>query len=113
MRAGKYVVNAKKAWADWAPPPSMIKELRTFNKDVPSFMEGGPTNPLGARTIYLAGTLDRIHGTNQPEYIKEAISFGCIRLNNEDAIDLYERVKIGAIVQAYKEPIKLQDLRNL
>src|SRR5262245_51604909 len=68
----------------------------------PNFVEGGPHNPLGARGIYLyqgnKDTLFRIHGTNQPEYIGQAISSGCIRLTNEDVIDLYNRVKVGAIV---------------
>jgi lipoprotein-anchoring transpeptidase ErfK/SrfK len=70
--------------------------------DVPNFVSGGPQNPMGARAIYLyAGnkhTLYRIHGTNQPEYIGQAISSGCIRLTNEDVIDLYKRVKQGTVV---------------
>jgi len=69
---------------------------------LPNFVEGGPANPLGARGIYLfqgnKDTLFRIHGTNQPEYIGESISSGCIRMTNEDVIDLYNRVKIGTIV---------------
>jgi lipoprotein-anchoring transpeptidase ErfK/SrfK len=70
--------------------------------DVPDFVEGGPHNPMGARGIYLyqgnKDTLFRIHGTNQPEYIGQAISSGCIRMTNEDVIDLYNRVRTGSIV---------------
>ena len=71
-------------------------------RDGPNFVEGGAHNPMGARGIYLyqanKDTLFRIHGTNQPEYIGQAISSGCIRMTNEDVIDLYNRVKMGAIV---------------
>jgi lipoprotein-anchoring transpeptidase ErfK/SrfK len=70
--------------------------------DVPNFVSGGPQNPMGARAMYLyegnKDTLYRIHGTNQPEYIGQAISSGCIRMTNEDVIDLYNRVKMGSIV---------------
>jgi lipoprotein-anchoring transpeptidase ErfK/SrfK len=70
--------------------------------DVPNFVNGGPHNPMGARAMYLyegnKDTLYRIHGTNQPEYIGQAISSGCIRMTNEDVIDLYNRVKPGATV---------------
>jgi lipoprotein-anchoring transpeptidase ErfK/SrfK len=70
--------------------------------DVPDFVSGGPHNPMGARAMYLyegnKDTLYRIHGTNQPEYIGQAISSGCIRMTNEDVIDLYNRVKPGSVV---------------
>jgi lipoprotein-anchoring transpeptidase ErfK/SrfK len=70
--------------------------------DLPEEMDGGLDNPLGARALYLfqgsKDTLFRIHGTNQPEYIGEAISSGCIRMTNEDVIDLYSRVKTGSPV---------------
>ena len=70
--------------------------------DLPKRLEGGPTSPIGARALYLAegkkDTLFRIHGTNQPEYIGQAISSGCIRMTNEDVIDLYNRVKVGTKV---------------
>jgi lipoprotein-anchoring transpeptidase ErfK/SrfK len=84
-------------WPSWTPTDEIKKRM-----DVPNFVSGGPQNPLGARGIYLYAngrdTLFRIHGTNQPEYIGEAISSGCIRMTNEDVIDLYKRVKQGAVV---------------
>jgi lipoprotein-anchoring transpeptidase ErfK/SrfK len=90
-------VGRKEEWPSWTPTAAIKKRL-----DVPNFVEGGAHNPMGARAIYLfqgsRDTLFRIHGTNQPEYIGEAISSGCIRLTNEDVIDLYNRVKMGAIV---------------
>jgi lipoprotein-anchoring transpeptidase ErfK/SrfK len=74
-------------------------------------MPGGPSNPMGARGMYLLSgdkdTLYRIHGTNQPQYIGSAISSGCIRLTNEDAIDLYNRVKIGTPVVVYPPGVSL------
>jgi lipoprotein-anchoring transpeptidase ErfK/SrfK len=90
-------VGRKEEWPNWTPTADIKKRM-----DVPNFVEGGAHNPLGARGIYLfqgsRDTLFRIHGTNQPEYIGQAISSGCIRLTNEDVIDLYNRVKMGAIV---------------
>jgi lipoprotein-anchoring transpeptidase ErfK/SrfK len=91
-------VGRKEEWPSWTPTAQIKKRLG----DVPNYVEGGAHNPMGARGIYLfqgsKDTLFRIHGTNQPEYIGEAISSGCIRLTNEDVIDLYNRVKMGAIV---------------
>jgi lipoprotein-anchoring transpeptidase ErfK/SrfK len=85
-------------WPNWVPTPDIKQRLG----NIPNFVSGGPHNPLGARAIYLyergKDTLFRIHGTNQPEYIGSAISSGCIRLTNEDVIDLYNRVKIGSPV---------------
>ena len=90
-------VGRKEEWPSWTPTADIKKRL-----DVPNFVEGGAHNPMGARGIYLfqaARTrLFRIHGTNQPEYIGQAISSGCIRMTNEDVIDLYNRVKMGSIV---------------
>ena len=90
-------VGRKEEWPSWTPTADIKKRL-----DVPNFVEGGPANPMGARGIYLyqgdKDTLFRIHGTNQPEWIGHAISSGCIRMVNEDVIDLYNRVKMGAIV---------------
>jgi lipoprotein-anchoring transpeptidase ErfK/SrfK len=90
-------VGRKEEWPSWTPTADIKKRL-----DVPNFVEGGPANPMGARGIYLyqgdKDTLFRIHGTNQPEWIGHAISSGCIRMTNEDVIDLYNRVKMGAIV---------------
>lgn len=85
-------------WPDWIPTADIQARLGPY----PSRVRGGAANPLGARALYLyAGnkdTLYRIHGTNQPEYIGQAISSGCIRMRNEDVIDLYDRVKIGSTV---------------
>src|SRR4029077_6615816 len=85
-------------WPDWIPTPEIQARLGPS----PARVAGGPPNPLGARAIYLyqdnKDTLYRIHGTNQPEYIGQAVSSGCIRMTNEDVIDLYNRVKMGAIV---------------
>jgi len=91
-------VGRKEEWPSWVP----TEEIKQRLGNIPNFVEGGPANPLGARGIYLfqgnKDTLFRIHGTNQPEYIGQAISSGCIRMTNEDVIDLYSRVKMGAIV---------------
>ena len=86
-------------WPTWTPTPEIKKRI-----DVPNFVASGAANPMGARAMYLyqgnKDTLYRIHGTNQPEYIGQAISSGCIRLTNENVIDLYNRVKIGTVVVA-------------
>jgi lipoprotein-anchoring transpeptidase ErfK/SrfK len=66
--------------------------------DLPRFMAGGPDNPLGARAMYLSGTLYRIHGSNEPDTIGQAVSSGCIRMTNDDVVDLYDRAKVGATV---------------
>jgi lipoprotein-anchoring transpeptidase ErfK/SrfK len=85
-------------WPSWTPTASEHQRLGPL----PNFVPGGPQNPMGARAMYLFAngkdTLFRIHGTNQPEYIGQAISSGCIRLTNEDVIDLYSRVKMGSPV---------------
>jgi lipoprotein-anchoring transpeptidase ErfK/SrfK len=84
-------------WPPWHPTKSEIERL-----GVPTFVAPGPDNPMGSRALYLYSggkdTLFRIHGTNQPEYIGQSISSGCIRMTNEDVIDLYNRVKTGTIV---------------
>ncbi len=91
-------IGRMEEWPPWIPTPGEQARLGPF----PAFVTGGPHNPMGARGMYLYSegkdTLYRIHGTNQPEYIGQAISSGCIRMTNEDAIDLYNRVKIGTIV---------------
>ena len=87
-------VSEKQEWPDWRVPPEMIGR----QPYLPRFMAGGPGNPLGARALYLGHTEFRIHGTNQPETIGHAVSSGCIRLDNADVIDLYNRVQIGAKV---------------
>jgi lipoprotein-anchoring transpeptidase ErfK/SrfK len=92
-------VGRKEEWPSWTPTAEIKRRLGAH---IPDFMEGGPANPMGARGIYLyqgsKDTLFRIHGTNQPENIGRAVSSGCIRMTNEDVIDLYNRVKTGAIV---------------
>ncbi len=92
--SGTSTVSAKREWPDWNPTPG---ELKRF-PDLPPHMAGGPDTPLGARALYLGGTLYRIHGTNEPWKIGAAVSSGCIRMSNQDAIDLYDRAKIGATV---------------
>ncbi len=96
--SGVAQVGKKAEWPDWIPTPEIQARLGPY----PSRVPGGPANPLGARGIYLyesgKDTLYRIHGTNQPEYIGQAISSGCIRMTNEDVIDLYDRVNVGATV---------------
>lgn len=87
-------VSDKREWPDWTPTPG---ELKRF-PDLPKHMDGGPNNPLGARALYLGSTLYRIHGTNEPWKIGAAVSSGCIRMSNNDAIDLYNRAKVGATV---------------
>jgi lipoprotein-anchoring transpeptidase ErfK/SrfK len=92
--AGVKEVSAKREWPDWRPPTEMLKR----RPDLPRYMPGGPENPLGARAMYLGNTLYRIHGSNEPWTIGTQVSSGCIRMRNEDVIDLYERVKIGTRV---------------
>ena len=92
--AGVKEVSAKREWPDWRPPTEMLKR----RPDLPRYMAGGPENPLGARAMYLGNTLYRIHGSNEPWTIGTQVSSGCIRMRNEDVIDLYERVKIGTRV---------------
>ena len=87
-------IARKAKWPDWHPP----KEMRVRDPSVPAYMPGGEGNPLGARAMYLGNSLYRIHGTAQPWTIGTAVSSGCIRLTNDNVIDLYNRVKIGAKV---------------
>jgi len=92
--AGSKKVTAKKEWPDWTPPLDMLER----RPDLPKWMAGGPENPMGARALYLGSSLYRIHGSNEPWTIGQAVSSGCIRMRNDDVIDLYERVKLGAKV---------------
>lgn len=92
--AGTSTVSSKREWPDWTPPPDIL----AANPSLPHHVAGGHDNPLGARALYLGGTLYRIHGTNEPWRIGSAVSSGCIRLSNADIIDLYNRAKIGATV---------------
>jgi lipoprotein-anchoring transpeptidase ErfK/SrfK len=92
--SGEQTVARKTEWPDWRPPAEMLMR----QPYLPRFMAGGPGNPLGARAMYLGETEYRIHGTNKPDTIGKRVSSGCIRLTNEDVVDLYERVKVGAKV---------------
>ncbi|KJS15576.1 MAG: ErfK/YbiS/YcfS/YnhG family protein [Hoeflea sp. BRH_c9] len=97
--SGTEKISRKAEWPDWRPPAEMIKRVREKEGRVlPVHMAGGPENPLGARALYLGSTLYRIHGTNQPWTIGQAVSSGCIRMRNEDVTELYERVQVGAKV---------------
>src|SRR5262245_6234625 len=98
--AGAEKVTRMAEWPDWNPPTEMI-ERQPY---LPRFMAGGPSNPLGARAMYLGGTVYRIHGTNQPSTIGSFVSSGCIRLVNEDVEDLYSRVKVGTKVVLRPQP---------
>src|SRR5215471_13865305 len=92
--AGVKTIERKAEWPDWTPPPEMIHRQRYL----PRFVAGGPSNPLGARAMYLSGSVYRIHGTNAPGSIGSRATAGCIRMANEDVIDLYDRVKVGTKV---------------
>jgi lipoprotein-anchoring transpeptidase ErfK/SrfK len=92
--SGVKTIEHKAEWPDWTPPPQMIQR----QPYLPRFVAGGPSNPLGARAMYLSDSVYRIHGTNAPETIGGFVSSGCIRLLNEDVIDLYNRVHVGAKV---------------
>ena len=91
-------IARKAEWPGWTPPPQMIAREKAKGHIIPPYMEGGINNPLGARALYLGGTLYRIHGTNAPQTIGQAMSSGCIRMLNSEVVDLYERVKIGTTV---------------
>ncbi len=92
--SGVKAISRKAEWPDWTPPPEMM--LR--RPDLPAHMAGGPENPLGARALYLGSSMYRIHGTNEPSTIGQNVSSGCIRMMNEDVIDLYGRVPVGTKV---------------
>ena len=92
--SGSRRVAMKREWPPWTPPSQMLRR----RPDLPRFMPGGPENPLGARAMYLGGSLYRIHGSNEPQTIGQAVSSGCIRMTNDDVVDLYDRVKVGTRV---------------
>jgi lipoprotein-anchoring transpeptidase ErfK/SrfK len=100
--SGTSRIVAKQEWPSWRPPAKMIAREAEKGVNLPEYMEGGPNNPLGARALYIGGTLFRIHGTNNAGSIGGAVSSGCIRMMNADVIDLYERVSIGAPVYVYQ-----------
>jgi lipoprotein-anchoring transpeptidase ErfK/SrfK len=87
-------ISNKQEWPDWRPPEDMLRR----RPDLPRYMAGGPGNPLGARALYLGASIYRIHGSNEPETIGRAVSSGCIRMHNDDVVDLYNRVKVGTQV---------------
>jgi lipoprotein-anchoring transpeptidase ErfK/SrfK len=91
---GIHKISRKAEWPDWTPPPEMI-ERQPY---LPRWMAGGPGNPMGARALYIGTTVYRIHGTNAPETIGQAVSSGCFRLVNDDITDLYGRVPVGTKV---------------
>jgi lipoprotein-anchoring transpeptidase ErfK/SrfK len=94
---GKEVVSGKVAWPEWVPPAPM----RARKPELPARMAGGPDNPLGSRAIYLGSSLYRIHGTNEPQSIGNAVSSGCIRMLNADVEEVYRLVKVGAEVRVF------------
>ncbi len=91
---GSKTITRKAEWPAWTPPPQMLRR----RPDLPRHMAGGPENPLGARAMYLGSSLYRIHGSNEPGTIGQAVSSGCIRMTNEDVQDLYERARVGTRV---------------
>jgi lipoprotein-anchoring transpeptidase ErfK/SrfK len=92
--AGVTAVSSKREWPDWNPPAQMLRR----RPDLPHHMAGGIENPLGARAMYLGSSMYRIHGSNEPETIGQAVSSGCFRMTNDDVTDLYQRVRVGARV---------------
>ena len=96
--AGEHKVTRKAEWPDWHPPKEMIEREAAKGHFLPAHMEGSEANPLGARAMYLGSTLYRIHGTNAPWTIGFGVSSGCIRMRNQDVVDLYERVNVGTRV---------------
>jgi lipoprotein-anchoring transpeptidase ErfK/SrfK len=96
--AGTHKITNKRIWPDWRPPAEMIKREAAKGRYLPTYLAGGIENPLGARALYIGATEYRIHGTNQPWTIGGAVSSGCIRMRNEDVVDLYERVPVGTTV---------------
>ena len=92
--SGTKFISQKREWPDWTPPSQMLQR----RPDLPRHMAGGIANPLGARAMYLGSSLYRIHGSNEPDTIGQAVSSGCIRMTNEDVTDLYSRAKIGTKV---------------
>ena len=96
--AGEHTITRKAEWPAWTPPREMITREAAKGHYLPDHMEGGEANPLGARAMYLGSSLYRIHGTNAPWTIGYAVSSGCIRMRNQDVVDLYERVAVGTRV---------------
>jgi lipoprotein-anchoring transpeptidase ErfK/SrfK len=95
---GSEKISRKAEWPTWTPPAEMISREAKKGRVLPTSMEGGVENPLGARALYLGDTLYRIHGTNEPWTLGKAVSSGCIRMANDDIVDLYNKVRIGSLV---------------
>jgi lipoprotein-anchoring transpeptidase ErfK/SrfK len=107
--SGVKTIERKAEWPDWIPPAEMLAR----QPYLPRFMAGGPGNPLGARAMYLAGTVYRIHGTNAPSTIGKRVSSGCIRMLNEDVVDLYSRVNVGTkVVVLPMQPARAPDVAS-
>jgi lipoprotein-anchoring transpeptidase ErfK/SrfK len=100
--SGQSRIIGKQEWPGWTPPQEMIEREAEKGHEIPPFMEGGPGNPLGARALYIGGTIFRVHGTNNESSIGGAVSSGCIRMMNADVIDLYNRVKVGSRIYVYQ-----------
>jgi lipoprotein-anchoring transpeptidase ErfK/SrfK len=100
--SGSSRIAGKREWPDWRPPDEMRRREAEKGNILPEVMEGGPGNPLGARALYIGGTLFRVHGTNNAASIGGAVSSGCIRMMNSDVIDLYNRVKVGSRIYVYQ-----------
>ena len=100
--SGNSRIVAKQEWPSWTPPQTMIEREAAKGHIIPPFMKGGPGNPLGARAMYIGGTIYRVHGTNAESSIGGAVSSGCIRMMNADVIDLYGRVKVGSPIYVYQ-----------
>jgi lipoprotein-anchoring transpeptidase ErfK/SrfK len=96
--AGQHALTRKAEWPGWTPPAEMRKRV----PDLPAYMPGGPDNPLGARALYIGATLYRMHGTSEPWTIGQRVSSGCIRLTNDDIIDLYNRATVGSLVVVHQ-----------
>lgn len=109
---GRATIRRKKAWPKWTPPA----EMREREPDLPISMPGGPDNPLGARALYLfegnRDTLYRLHGTSELNTIGQAVSSGCVRLLNQDIIDLYQRIPVGTVVVVLQDPNANQEYSN-
>jgi lipoprotein-anchoring transpeptidase ErfK/SrfK len=113
--SGVETISRKAEWPGWTPPPEMVAREKKKGRILPAYMEGGINNPLGARALYIGGTLYRIHGTTEPWTIGTAVSSGCIRLTNDDVTHLYERVKVGTrvvVLRGDESPARLAALAN-
>ena len=107
--SGTKTVTMKREWPDWSPPPQMLKR----RPDLPRHMRGGMDNPLGARAIYLGSSLYHIHGSNEPDTIGAAVSSGCIRMTNQDIVDLSDRVKRARKLSCFNNSVWSEVARRI